>query len=659
MAKVAGIDFGDQYCVIGIYRNNGVDIITNQCSNRLTPTMVTYTDSRRFAGETSQQQQMQYVNCTFTHLKRLLALPYDSRRCDELKESLPFELVPQNLYTAIQVTHGEEKKVISPEQCVGYLIKELAKIVKNHEPNVEKYVISVPQCWTEIQRRSLLNSTKLAGINCISLLNSNTAAALCYYKNHEKKFSASKPTYTVFIDVGNSAMNVALVNFKTNKIEMVSYASDTNLGGSHYNKPFADYLLDQVKSKYKIDPSQSQRAFLRFLDAVEKTKRNLSVNKVVQFEVHSIMGIDISFPVQREKFEEVIKPLVRNIPKLLDKCITPSKVRKNEILDIEILGGGSRVVAVKEIITNYFKKPPSASLNLEECFAIGCTIFANFLDQKMSREFFIQDILPYDITVEWLENGSEKSKELFRAISPLISKKKFDVRVTNTLIINVTSRGIVIGNLEVNTNSKVSKIVSITGSIDKNGIISFTASEAASSIKYIDENHISSDTMKKYKEIEAKMELQDKEQEQIDNIRNSLESELFICKNFIERDFPENFSNTDLQKGNEILLKIQLWFEENEFDRLPVNEYQLRINQLKAVFEPVQKRHRLYVEIDDKIGELKKLANTVFMKYKNDPQHRMAIQEILDSVRALDTSPRCVDPPYDIYEIEARLFSLQ
>ena len=187
MWSPVGIDLGDQYCVIAINGSKGIDVISNQESSRLTPTMVTYTNKRRFAGALSHQRHLEYLETTIVRLKQLIYLPFTSPRCEKLRSFVPYKLVetPGGL-TGVQITFKDRQMTILPEQALSYLLKSLAELARQHLPNNNDYVITVPQCWGELQRRSILFAAKLSGINCLSLINSNTAAALNYYKSKEK-----------------------------------------------------------------------------------------------------------------------------------------------------------------------------------------------------------------------------------------------------------------------------------------------------------------------------------------------------------------------------------------------------------------------------------------------------------------------------------------
>lgn len=596
MSIPVGFDFGDQYCVIGIYRNNGVDILSNQCSNRLTPTLVTYSNSRRYAGEESQQRRMENASTTFTYLKRLLALPFTSPLCERLKYAVPFELVEiPGGFTGITIQHQDRNMSLYPEQCIGYLFKDIDYHIVHPVTESNEYVISVPQCWSEIQRRSLLLSAKIAGIHVKSFLNSNTAAALCYHNRRgPETFDENKPEYIVLIDVGNSAINVAVSSFKRNSIEILCCDSDTELGGSHLSEPLIQYLLNQVKRRYNIDPTSQHRPLLRFLEAVEKTKKNLSVNKVVQFEVHSIMGVDISITVERETFHSLIQNQLLRIPKLIDKCLKSSSLTKKKINTILVLGGGSRVIAIKETIQNYFQKEPSASLDLEECFAMGCAIFGYLTTIKNPKEkpFIIKDILPYDITAVWTELNKEKKVVLFRKYSLLRSKKIFDVRVTKgNLSISIFSKGVPIGLANITTDvSSISQMVSLTAMIDRNGILSFNYSKECTLFSYSPTNFVPPQTIDGFCQFEEEMWLNDIAQTKIDEARNELESMIFKAENSIERDLVEFFTPEELTNAQKVLNECKLWFEMHEFDRLEVDEYLTRAQLLKDSISDQEKR---------------------------------------------------------------------
>ena len=158
MIYTAGVDFGNSNCVIAIPKGDAAQVVLNQSSNYLTPTMVTYSNERRYAGELSLHNQMQYPQSTITDLKKLINLKYDSHESEELSNSLPFKYLVklEDGKVGIKVIYQEKECILRPEQCIAYLFKELKSYVKAEE--CENFVITINPQWSENQRRAIINS---------------------------------------------------------------------------------------------------------------------------------------------------------------------------------------------------------------------------------------------------------------------------------------------------------------------------------------------------------------------------------------------------------------------------------------------------------------------------------------------------------------------
>ena len=187
MSSVLAIDFGNENLVISAPRKGGVDIINNQSSQRLTPSMVAFSETRRYAGEFARQQQMQNVKGTITNLKRLVGLKYDSNDREVVQKLVPFKLVKlDDGYIGVEVMYLEELQTFRVEQCIALLLKEVFHIARIQSIHASDCVIVISPWWDECQRRSILDSAKIAGFNVLKLLNSTTAAAIVYSMYHKK-----------------------------------------------------------------------------------------------------------------------------------------------------------------------------------------------------------------------------------------------------------------------------------------------------------------------------------------------------------------------------------------------------------------------------------------------------------------------------------------
>lgn len=646
-----GLDFGDQSCVIGIYRNGRAEIISNQCSHRLTPTMVTYTNYRRYSGEDSHQRRMENITSTFTNLKRFLSLTYSNPLCNSLKPAMPFELVElPNQLIGMPISFHDRNMTLFPEQCIAFLFKDISNKLIRPNAQTNDYVISVPPHWTEPQRRALLFSIKLSGINCLVLLHSSTAAALCYFKTKGQQFFHHKKRHNVvFIEIGHSSMSAALSQMTRNSIKMVSYSFDSEIGGYHLTSLLANHLVDVIKTQYGVDLTQNKRAYVRFLDAVEKAKRNLTVNKVVPFQIESIMNVDIDLIIERSTFNDLIRKDISRITTLLKNCLKFAKLTKANIDAVEILGGGSRVLAVKEIITDFFQKAPTQSMNLDEYSAMGCTYFGGLLNPANSSDFYINDIIPYDITAHWTEMKKKRQTIIFQINSPLKIESTFNVNIyeENTNIA-ITSSGQLIGNLLISMEikAKVPNVITITVVRNRNGLLAFSTKSKTDLFNYKSINQISQHTIDSFLQLEEQMKLSDQNEFAVDQAKNDFDVALFNAEKYID-NFPEDYSKEEFNEVKEAMNKVNLWIEYTEFDHLTADDYHKQIKILKEICDqPYFHKCRVFYK------QTVDLMNNI----RNDDEVFQSLDEIRQQLESIQTTKVVDEDALD--EIASKLLSL-
>ncbi|OHT10329.1 dnaK protein [Tritrichomonas foetus] len=667
MITYAGIDFGNSNCVIAIPKPTGVEVVLNQSSNRLTPAMVTYTDERRFSGELSSQQQLQYNNNTITDLKRLVMLPFQSELRKKLSKTLPLVELDDGT-TGINISYHDHSLTLRPEQCIAYLLKEMANL-----SGKENFVITVAPWWSEKHRRAMSNACKIAGINCVALLNTTTAAAITYALQHRERLPKPNepPVPVAFVDIGDSSMNVTIAIIKQQNVEIKAISYNDEINGSLFTDRFEQYLLEKVYQKYKIDPTSSSRAMLRFRQAVEKAKKVLSVNPIVQFEVHSIMNTDISFLVQREEFNDQIKDIIEeNLEKTIQEALEISKIDKNKIFELQLLGGTTRVLAVKDSLTKFFGKEPKKSLNLDECFAIGSAYMAAYLSPKMSVPIIVKDISPHSLTAHWKDG----SYEVFKKFNHIPAVKLFDVKVKERKTIYLSNEIEDIGKIHIETGlphtTKVTIRIRLTQSCTIDVVDAIFEKEGKTTeakITYHFYGDMNQKQILEYKELEDKMAKNDNDEMKIDDARNELESQLLSIHNDINKNLLDYVEPSLLDKVKSTINQIELWFEEKEFDRLPFNEYISKADILKNLVKPIQIRMNSHQSLMSEVLTMKNDAMGIINHLENDSiiQNDPSIEQLMNNtiefmqeLSEIKEIPKYQNISVDIEELRSKICQL-
>ncbi|OHT15821.1 Heat shock protein SSE1 [Tritrichomonas foetus] len=664
MNFASGVDFGNMNCVIAVPAANGIDIVLNQSSNRLTPTMVTFAGDRRYSGELASQHQMQFVQGTITELKRLIMLNFESDERKTIEKSVPFKLLPlQDGTTGIEVQIRNENLVFRPEQCIACLLKDIQKVAENHNQNVNRYVFAVSPWWTEKHRRSFLSAVKIAGIECLSLVNSTTAAAIAYSMIHRNRLPPpDKDSVNVaFIDFGNSSMNVAIASLKQGLVEIKSFADDNHLGGSYFSTPLREYLIEKVKNKYRINPEDSLRAMLRFNQAVEKVKKTLSINPIVQFEVPSILDVDVAFPVYRDEFDKIITDLIQRIEEPINKALELANVKKEELFEIQVLGGSSRIASVYSELTRIFGREPMKSLNLDECFAIGAGYMAAILSPNMLVPLVVKDISSQAVKATWKNENSDKNGEIevFKQFTHVPYHRFIKIPVKESLDLTLWNQEEEIAFVKIETGIKEEVIVNLNIKLTQSGTVCVSEGlfdykdkqhEAKINASYIGD--FDDKQMKEFQEIENELSQMDEIENQIDVVKNDLEGFIFSVSNDMNRDLKEYINPENLNNVESVLSNVQLWFEENEFERMSLDEYQEKLNELKQCFDPIYDQKSKYHELSEASISLKESLCETLAKFREDVYHsecpgysllKSDLESYIQSIKSFFDQPKYIN----------------
>ncbi|KAM0354079.1 hypothetical protein ACHAPU_001114 [Fusarium lateritium] len=403
--SVVGIDFGTLKTVIAVARNRGVDVVTNEVSNRATPSLVGFGPKSRYLGETAKTQEISNLKNTVSSLKRLAGRSFNDTDIQVEQQYVTCPLVDVNGQVGAEVNYLGKKEKFSATQLVGmYLSKIKQTAGAELKLPVQDVCMSVPPWFTDVQRRALIDAADIAGLRVLRLINDGTAAALGWGITKLDLPAPEEPARRVcFIDIGHSSYTVSIVEFKKGELAVKATAWDKDFGGRDFDRALVDHLAKEFKGKYKVDIMTHGRALARTIAAAEKTKKVLSANQQSPVNIESLMNdIDASAMITRPEFEAMIEPLLARTHKPLEDALAQAKLTKDDIDIIEVVGGGSRVPALKERIQSFFGKTLSFTLNADEALARGSAFSCAILSPVFRvRDFSVQDIISYPIEFAW------------------------------------------------------------------------------------------------------------------------------------------------------------------------------------------------------------------------------------------------------------------
>lgn len=405
--SVIGFDIGNLNCYVAVAKKGGIETVANDYSDRCTPAIVGFNNVQRLSGVTAKNQHVMNFKNTITQIKRLIGHKYDEPYVqDEIPKLLYKIMRLENGDIGIQVQYRGESKVFTPEQILAMLLNHLRETATvSLGTKIIDCVISVPTCFTDIQRRSVLQAADIAGLNALKLMNETSAVALGYgLFKQDLPTPEEKPRNVVFVDMGHASLQVSIVAFNKGKMKVLSTASDFSLGGRNFDEKIANYFNEEFKVKYKIDAKSNPKAWLRLLTAVEKIKKQMSSNTIaLPFFIECFMNDkDVSSKIDRAIFEQICMDLLERLQLPMMAAMQDSGLQPDQIEVVEIVGGSTRIPALKNTIEAIFGKQPSTTLNQDEAVARGCAIQCAMLSHTVRvRDFEVLDAVPYPINISW------------------------------------------------------------------------------------------------------------------------------------------------------------------------------------------------------------------------------------------------------------------
>ena len=269
---------------------------------------------------------------------------------------------------------------------------------------VSDIVMSVPAWFTDVQRRSLIDAAEIAGLKTLRLINDTTAAALGWgITKLDLPTAEERPRRVAFVDIGHSEFTCSIVEFKKGELTVKSTTYDRHFGGRDFNKALVNHLAKEFKGKFKIDITTNPKALVRVEAAAEKLKKVLSANQQAPMSIESLMNdVDVNAMITRQEFEAMVENLLAKVTSPLERALAEAKLTKEDIDVVELVGGCTRVPAIKDRIQSFFGKTLSYTLNQDEAVSRGCAFSCAILSPAFKvRDFAVQDIVNYPIEFSW------------------------------------------------------------------------------------------------------------------------------------------------------------------------------------------------------------------------------------------------------------------
>jgi len=398
MAKIIGIDLGTTNSVVAIMEGDQPKVLINSQGNRLTPSVVAFTDKdERLIGQNAKHQQVTNPKNTVFSIKRFMGRRHSEVGGEE--KMVPYEVIGGAEELVRVKVRGKE---YTPEQISAYILQDLKKTAEDYlGEKVTEAVITVPAYFNDAQRKATKDAGEIAGLKVLRVLPEPTAAALAYGLDKKKN-----EKICVF-DLGGGTFDVSVLDVGDGVFEVLSINGDTHLGGDDFDQVLINYLADEFKRTEGIDLRKDAMALQRLKEGAEKAKIELSTSLETTVNLPFITA-DASGPkhlqltITRTKFEQLITPLVEKCRKPVVDALSDAKLKPEQINEVVLVGGSTRVPLVQKLVKELFKgKEPNRSVNPDEVVAVGAAIQGAIAKGDV-KDILVLDATPLSLGVETL-----------------------------------------------------------------------------------------------------------------------------------------------------------------------------------------------------------------------------------------------------------------
>jgi len=397
--KIIGIDLGTTNSVVSVMMGDEAVVIQNQEGSRLTPSVVSWTKEKEIlVGDPAKRRAVLDPENTVYESKRFIG-----RKYEEVKEEakrVSYKVVPDEKGDAVFDIPNAGKKV-RPEEVAAHVLRKLKEAAEAFlgEP-VKKAVITVPAYFNERQRQATKDAGKIAGLEVVRILNEPTAAAMAYGL-HEKD-----SVRILVYDFGGGTFDVSILEGGEGVIEVKATSGDTHLGGANIDERIMDWLIEEFKKETGIDLRKDRTALQRLKEAAEQAKKELSFKMETEINLPFItidpntnQPLHLQKTLTRARLEEMIKDLVERTIDIVKQALEDAKLKPEDIDDVVLVGGSTRIPLVQRRIKEFFGKEPHKGLNPDEVVAMGAAIQAGVLSGEV-KDIVLVDVTPLSLGVE-------------------------------------------------------------------------------------------------------------------------------------------------------------------------------------------------------------------------------------------------------------------
>ncbi len=482
MGRVIGIDLGTTNSAMAYYDGKDAKIIPNKEGKNTTPSVVAFTDKGVLVGEPAKRQAITNPERTIYSVKRIMGMMCNEPKAQEAKKHVQYKIVDRNGACAVEV----DGKVYTPQEISAKILQKLKSDAEEFfGEEVTEAVITVPAYFNDAQRKATQEAGKIAGLNVLRIINEPTAAALAY--GLDKKGEEKVLVY----DLGGGTFDVTVLEIGDGTFQVLATDGNAFLGGDDFDNRIVQWLIDEFKAETGIDLSNDKMALQRLKDAAETAKKELSTKEETEINLPFITA-DASGPkhlvkkLTRAKFEAMIDDLLQETLTHIDTALKDAGLSKDEIDEIVMVGGSTRIPKVQQLVSDYFNgKKLNKSVNPDEVVALGAAIQAGVLKGDV-KDVLLLDVTPLSLGIETLGGVMTKIIEKGTTI-PVKKSQVFSTAEDNQTAVTIhvlqgeaelakDNKSLGQFNLEgIRPAPRGVPQIEVTFDIDANGILNVTA----------------------------------------------------------------------------------------------------------------------------------------------------------------------------------------
>ncbi|MDR1029369.1 MAG: molecular chaperone DnaK [Treponema sp.] len=567
MGKIIGIDLGTTNSCVSVLEGGEPIVIQNSEGGRTTPSIVGFTSKgERVIGQPAKNQMITNPENTIYSIKRFMGRRY-AEVGNEMK-LVPYRVVEQGDDVRVDI----DGKKYSPQEISAFILQKMKKTAEDYlGETVTEAVITVPAYFNDAQRQATKDAGKIAGLEVKRIINEPTAASLAFGFNKDQK---KEKTIAVY-DLGGGTFDVSILELGEGVFEVKSTNGDTHLGGDDFDRRIMEWLIAEFKKDTAIDLGLDRMALQRLREAAEKAKIELSAMQTTEVNLPFITA-DQSGPkhlqktLTRAKFEQMVSDLLERSKEPCKKALADAGLTADQIDEVILVGGSTRIPAVQQIVKDLFRKEPNKGVNPDEAVAIGAAIQGGILGGDV-KDVLLLDVTPLSLGIETL--GGVMTKLIPR--NTTIPSRKSQIFSTAADGQTAVSIQVLQGEREMaNQNRTLGRFdlvgippaprgipqIEVTFDIDANGIVHVSAKDLGTGkeqkIRIESSSGLSdTDIDRMVKEAELHAEEDRKERERAE-VRNEADSMIYGTEKNI-KDLGDKINPADKAKAEEAIAELK------------------------------------------------------------------------------------------------------